>query len=98
MEARCIVMILLPRQPVSRLFESQPADEGAGKQLFPPSFNETLDRMEAYLLGDGGIPSGSGALCYGPGRIQNRTFMLIPGGKEEFNSQLLFIQYLMKHL
>ena len=42
------------RQPVSRLFESRPAGENQVRSFFLQLY-ETLDRMEAYLLGDGGI-------------------------------------------
>ena len=39
------------RQPVSRLFESRPAGENQVRSFFLQLY-ETLDRMEAYLLGD----------------------------------------------
>lgn len=85
------------RQPVSRLFESQPADEGQVRSFFRQLY-ETLDRMEAYLLGDGGILLDPELIYVDPEGFKI-GLCVIPGGKEEFNSQLsLFIQYLMKHI
>ena len=59
---------------------------------------ETLDRMEAYLLGDGGILLDPDLVYVDPEGFKT-GFCVIPGRKEDFNSQLsLFIQYLMKHI
>ena len=85
------------RQPVSRLFESQPADEKQVRSFFCQLY-ETLDRMEAYLLGDGGILLDPDLVYVDPEGFKT-GFCVIPGRKEDFNSQLsLFIQYLMKHI
>ncbi len=85
------------RQPISRLFESQPADEKQVRNFFHQLY-ETLDRMEAYLLGDGGILLDPDLIYVDPEGFKT-GFCVIPGRKEDFNSQLsLFIQYLMKHI
>ena len=85
------------RQPISRLFESQPADEKQVRSFFRQLY-ETLDRMEAYLLGDGGILLDPDLIYVDPEGFKT-GFCVIPGRKEDFNSQLsLFIQYLMKHI
>ena len=85
------------RQPISRLFESQPADEKQVRSFFHQLY-ETLDRMEAYLLGDGGILLDPDLIYVDPEGFKT-GFCVIPGRKEDFNSQLsLFIQYLMKHI
>ncbi len=85
------------RQPVSRLFESQSADEKQVRSFFHQLY-ETLDRMEAYLLGDGGILLDPDLIYVDPEGFKT-GFCVIPGRKEDFNSQLsLFIQYLMKHI
>ncbi len=85
------------RQPISRLFESQPVDEKQVRSFFHQLY-ETLDRMEAYLLGDGGILLDPELIYVDPEGFKT-GFCVIPGRKEDFNSQLsLFIQYLMKHI
>ena len=54
--------------------------------------------MEAYLLGDGGILLDPDLVYVDPEGFKT-GFCVIPGRKEDFNSQLsLFIQYLMKHI
>lgn len=85
------------RQPVSRLFESRPAGENQVRSFFLQLY-ETLDRMEAYLLGDGGILLDPELIYADPETFQ-MGFCVVPGRKEDFNSQLsLFLQYLMKNI
>lgn len=85
------------RQPISRLFESRPADERQVRSFFLQLY-ETLDRMEAYLLGDGGILIDPELIYVEPEGFK-ADFCVVPGRKEDFNSQLCqFIQYLMKHI
>ena len=85
------------RQPLSRLFESQPADERQVRSFFLQLY-ETLDRMETYLLGDGGILLDPELIYVEPEGFK-AGFCVVPGRKEDFNSQLCqFIQYLMKHI
>lgn len=90
-------MILLPASLVSRLFESRPAGENQVRSFFLQLY-ETLDRMEAYLLGDGGILLDPELIYADPETFQ-MGFCVVPGRKEDFNSQLsLFLQYLMKNI
>lgn len=85
------------RQPVSRLFESRPAGENQVRSFFLQLY-ETLDRMEAYLLGDGGILLDPELIYADPETFQ-MGFCVVPGRKEDFSSQLsLFLQYLMKNI
>lgn len=54
--------------------------------------------MEAYLLGDGGILLDPELIYADPETFQ-MGFCVVPGRKEDFNSQLsLFLQYLMKNI
>ena len=65
------------RQPVSRLFESRPAGENQVRSFFLQLY-ETLDRMEAYLLGDGGILLDPELIYADPETFQ-MGFCVVPG-------------------